>query len=86
MNTVWIVMPILLLLMFLLGTELKYNAFANVARNPRALIVGIVGQIIVLPAIAFALSCALNLPAVYLWELCSSRAALVVAPRTYSLC
>lgn len=45
MNTVWIVMPILLLLMFLLGTELKYNAFANVARNPRALIVGIVGQI-----------------------------------------
>lgn len=65
MNTVWIVMPILLLLMFLLGTELKYNAFANVARNPRALIVGIVGQIIVLPAIAFALSWALNLPAVY---------------------
>lgn len=40
MNTIWIVMPILIALMFLLGTELNKEAFANVARNPKAVILG----------------------------------------------
>lgn len=65
MNTIWIVMPILIVLMFLLGTELKKEAFVNIARNPKAVILGLTGQIIILPAIAFALAWLLNMPPVY---------------------
>ncbi len=62
---IWIVMPILIVLMFLLGTDLNKESFANVARNPRAVIVGMTGQLILLPLIAFALAYALKLPPVY---------------------
>lgn len=65
MNTVWIVMPILIVLMFLLGTDLNKKSFTDVARNPRAVLIGMIGQIILLPLIAFALAWALKLPPVY---------------------
>ena len=65
MNTIWIVMPILIVLMFLLGTDLNKKSFTDVARNPRAVIIGMIGQIILLPLIAFALAWILNLPPVY---------------------
>ena len=58
-------MPILIVLMFLLGTELNKEAFINVARHPKAVVLGMVGQIILLPLIAFTLAWALNLPPVY---------------------
>ena len=62
---IWIVMPILIVLMFLLGTDLNKDSFTNVARNPRAVIVGMIGQLILLPVIAFALAYILKLPPVY---------------------
>lgn len=65
MNTIWIVMPILIVLMFLLGTELNKEAFVNVARHPKAVTLGMTGQIILLPAIAFALAWLLEVPPVY---------------------
>ena len=65
MNTVWIVMPILLVLMFLLGTDLNRQAFTNVAKNPKGVLAGMVGQLILLPMIAFAIAWALDLPPVY---------------------
>ena len=65
MNTVWIVMPILIVLMFLLGTDLKKEAFTNVVRNPRGVIVGMTGQILLLPMIAFGVAWLLDLPPVY---------------------
>lgn len=65
MNTIWIVMPILIVLMFLLGTDLNKKSFTDVARNPRAVLIGMIGQIIILPIIAFALAWVLNLPPVY---------------------
>lgn len=65
MNSVWIVMPILIVLMFLLGTDLNRQAFANVARNPKGVLVGMVGQLVVLPVIAFVIAWGLDLPAVY---------------------
>lgn len=58
-------MPILIVLMFLLGTELNKEAFINVARHPKAVVLGMVGQIILLPLIAFTLAWTLNLPPVY---------------------
>jgi BASS family bile acid:Na+ symporter len=65
MNTIWIVMPILIILMFLLGTDLNKKSFTDVARNPRAVLIGMIGQIIILPIIAFALAWVLDLPPVY---------------------
>ncbi len=65
MNTVWIVMPILLVLMFLLGTDLNKEAFANVAKNPKGVLVGMLGQLVFLPLIAFGIAWVLDLPPVY---------------------
>ena len=65
MNTVWIVMPILIVLMFLLGIDLDRKAFANVARQPKAVMLGMMGQIVMLPLIAFAVAWALKLPPIY---------------------
>ena len=65
MNTIWIVMPILIVLMFLLGIDLNREAFANVAKQPKAVLLGLAGQIILLPLIAFAVAWALKLPPVY---------------------
>lgn len=65
MNTIWIVIPVLLVLMFLLGTDLHKEAFANVARNPRAVLAGMTGQLVFLPLIAIGVAWALSLPPVY---------------------
>ena len=65
MNTIWIVIPVLLVLMFLLGTDLNKEAFANVARNPRAVMAGMTGQLVFLPLIAIGVAWALKLPPVY---------------------
>ena len=65
MNTVWIVMPILVVLMFLLGTELTVKSFADVARNPHAVLAGMVGQLVLLPLLAFGIAWALDLAPVY---------------------
>ena len=65
MNTIWIVMPILIVLMFLLGIDLNKKAFTDIARNPKAVLFGMIGQLIVLPIIAFQVAWILNLPPVY---------------------
>ena len=65
MNTIWIVMPILIVLMFLLGIDLNREAFTNVAKQPKAVLLGLAGQIILLPLIAFAVAWALKLPPIY---------------------
>ena len=58
-------MPILIVLMFLLGIDLDRKAFPGVARNPKAVALGMLGQIILLPLIAFAVAWALKLPPIY---------------------
>lgn len=55
MNTIWIVMPILTVLMFLLGIDLNKKAFTDVARNPKAVLFGMIGQLVVLPVIMYDL-------------------------------
>lgn len=65
MNTIWIVMPILIVLMFLLGIDLNKKAFTDVARKPRAVLLGMLGQIVLLPLIAFGVAWVMKLPAVY---------------------
>jgi len=53
MNTIFIVLPILTILMFDLGLTLKPQDFKLIARRPKPVIAGLVGQIILLPLIAW---------------------------------
>lgn len=65
MNPVLIVLPILALLMFELGLTLKVGDFYLIARRPRAVAAGLIGQIVVLPLLAFALAVAFHLDALF---------------------
>lgn len=55
MNTIFIVLPILTLLMFDLGLALKPADFKLIAERPKPVIIGLVGQIILLPLIAWGI-------------------------------
>ena len=52
MNTIFIVLPILTILMFDLGLVLKPADFKLIAERPKPVIIGLVGQIILLLLIA----------------------------------
>ena len=65
MNTIWIVMPILIVLMFLLGINISRKAFTDIAHNPKAVVLGMVGQLIILPVLAFLIGWILKLPSAY---------------------
>lgn len=55
MNTIWIVLPILTLLMFELGLTLRVEDFRLFYKRPRPVIAGLVGQLLFLPLLAFAI-------------------------------
>lgn len=58
-----VVLPIALaFIMFALGLGLTFDDFAQVAKRPRDFLVGAVSQVVLLPAIAFALVSVWNLP------------------------
>lgn len=65
MNTIWIVLPILTLLMFELGLTLSLSDFKLFVTRPRAVVAGLTGQIIILPAIAFAIAFLFDLPPIF---------------------
>lgn len=53
MNTIFIVLPILTLLMFDLGLALRPADFRLIAERPMAVLAGLLGQIVLLPIIAW---------------------------------
>ena len=53
MNTIFIVLPILTLLMFDLGLALRPADFRMVVQRPKPVVAGLVGQILLLPLIAW---------------------------------
>lgn len=55
MNTIFIVLPILTLLMFDLGLTLSAEDFRLIARRPLPVLIGLFGQIILLPLIAWGI-------------------------------
>ena len=55
MNTIFIVLPILTLLMFDLGLTLKPADFKLIAQRPKPVLVGLFGQIVLLPLIAWGI-------------------------------
>lgn len=63
--TVFIVLPVLTLLMFDLGLALRWADFQLLARHPRALCAGLLGQLVVLPLVAYAVGRVLGLDAVF---------------------
>ena len=65
MNTIWIVLPILTLLMFDLGLTLRFEDFGKVFRSPRPMAVALFGQLVLLPAIAVGLAYLFHLPPVF---------------------
>ncbi len=65
MNTIWIVLPILTLLMFDLGLSLRFEDFGKVFRHPWPLAVALFGQLVLLPAIALGLAYLFGLSPVF---------------------
>ena len=65
--TVLIVLPILTLLMFELGLNLNLNDFALLYKRPQAMLVGLCGQLVLLPLVALILAYSYNLPEVLLF-------------------
>lgn len=55
MNTIFIVLPILTLLMFDLGLTLKPADFKLIVQRPKPVFIGLFGQIILLPLIAWSI-------------------------------
>lgn len=66
MNTIWIVLPILTLLMFELGLNLEFEDFKLFKYRPKPVIAGLIGQIIILPALAWLIGWALKLESIFL--------------------
>ena len=54
MNTIFIVLPILTLLMFDLGLALQPKDFQLITQRPKAMLAGLLGQIVLLPLVALA--------------------------------
>ena len=65
MNTIWIVLPVLTLLMFELGLVLRPGDFGKVFARPRPVLIALLGQLVLLPAIAFGLAWLFRLPPVF---------------------
>lgn len=66
MNSILIVLPILTLLMFDLGLSLQASDFLLVVRRPLPVLVGMLGQLILLPVVAYFLGLALALPPAFM--------------------
>lgn len=66
MNTIFIVLPILTLLMFDLGLTLTLKDFKLIAKRPMPVLAGLIGQIILLPLLAFAIGKFTNIEPLYL--------------------
>ena len=65
MNSVLIVLPILTLLMFDLGLTLKPQDFLLVMKRPKAVLLGLAGQLILLPLVAIGLALAFDLSSLF---------------------
>lgn len=64
--TIFIVIPILTLLMFELGLNLRLNDFKLFRDRPLPVLAGLIGQIIILPALAWLIGWALHLEPIFL--------------------
>jgi len=57
-----LIIPLLQIIMFGMGTELSLKDFANVVRMPKGIIIGVVGHYIIMPLVGFAVAHLFNFP------------------------
>ena len=57
-----LIIPLLQIIMFGMGTELSLKDFANVIKMPRGIIIGVVGHYIIMPLIGFTVANLFNFP------------------------
>lgn len=64
-NSILIVLPILTVLMFDLGLTLHWSDFVRIVKRPKAMLLGLFGQLVVLPFVAMGIGSVLRLPSVF---------------------
>jgi bile acid:Na+ symporter, BASS family len=57
-----LIIPLLQIIMFGMGTELSLKDFANVVKMPKGIIVGVVGHYIIMPLVGFSVAHLFNFP------------------------
>lgn len=57
-----LIIPLLQIIMFGMGTELSIKDFANVVKMPRGIIVGVIGHYVIMPLVGFAIANLFNFP------------------------
>lgn len=57
-----LIIPLLQIIMFGMGTELSIKDFANVVKMPKGIIVGVVGHYIIMPLVGFSVAHLFNFP------------------------
>lgn len=65
MNSIFIVLPILTILMFSLGLTLEGKDFVRIIKRWKAVVAGMTGQLVVLPLLAFAVAKLLGLSPIF---------------------
>ncbi|HBN06216.1 MAG TPA: bile acid transporter [Bacteroidales bacterium] len=62
MNSIFIVIPVLIFLMFCIGLELKLSNFKLILRQPLSIIIGSLAQLVIHPLIAWLILSFVNIP------------------------
>jgi BASS family bile acid:Na+ symporter len=57
-----LIIPLLQIIMFGMGTELSLKDFANVIKMPKGIIIGVVGHYIIMPLVGFTVASLFNFP------------------------
>ncbi len=57
-----LIIPLLQIIMFGMGTELSLKDFANVIKMPRGIIIGVVGHYVIMPLVGFAVAHLFDFP------------------------
>jgi BASS family bile acid:Na+ symporter len=57
-----LIIPLLQIIMFGMGTELSLKDFANVVKMPRGIIVGVIGHYVIMPVVGFTVAKVFNFP------------------------
>lgn len=65
MNSIFIVLPILTILMFDLGLTLEGKDFVRVVKNPKAMLIGMLGQLVLLPLLAYGMASWMHLQPIF---------------------
>lgn len=57
-----LIIPLLQIIMFGMGTELSIKDFANVVKMPKGIIVGVIGHYVIMPLVGFSVAHLFNFP------------------------